>query len=77
MAKYGSMNSETKYALAAEDLPGVAPVELSKTQAEKELKRQAKAIVRVEHLDIIKNEFWEQRPWLLSSKADRPNLESL
>lgn len=41
----------------------------SKTQREKERKRRAKAPIVVEHLDIIKDEFWDRRPWLLS---DRP-----
>jgi len=41
---------------------------ISKTQAEKEKKRRAKARVTVQHLDIIKDEFWERRPWLLSNK---------
>jgi len=43
--------------------------ERSKTQREKERKRRAKAPIVVEHLDIIKDEFWDRRPWLLS---DRP-----
>lgn len=38
---------------------------LSKTQQEKERKRRAKAPIVVEHVDIIKDEFWERRPWLL------------
>ncbi len=42
--------------------------EMSKTQREKERKRRAKASVVVEHVDIIKDEFWERRPWLLSDK---------
>lgn len=43
--------------------------EQSKTQREKERKRKAKAPIVVEHVDIIRDEFWERRPWLLS---DRP-----
>ena len=43
--------------------------EQSNTQREKERKRRAKAPIVVEHLDIIKDEFWDRRPWLLS---DRP-----
>ena len=41
----------------------------SKTQREKERKRRAKAPIVVEHVDIIKDEFWERRPWLLSDRA--------
>lgn len=42
---------------------------LSKTQMEKERKRRRKAPVVVEHVDIIKDEFWEQRPWILETRG--------
>ena len=41
----------------------------SKTQFEKDKKKRAKARVTIEHLDIIKDDFWDRRPWLLSGKA--------
>jgi tRNA(His) guanylyltransferase len=44
------------------------PVQQSKTQTEKDRKRRAKARILVEHLDIIKDEFWDRRPWILSNK---------
>ncbi|KAI0021108.1 tRNA guanylyltransferase [Xylariomycetidae sp. FL0641] len=47
------------------------PNPISKTQEEKDRKRRAKAKVVVEHLDIIKEEFWERRPWLLSNKPGK------
>ncbi|RPA97838.1 Thg1-domain-containing protein [Choiromyces venosus 120613-1] len=37
----------------------------SKTQKEKEKKRAKKAKIVTEHVDIINDEFWEKRPWLL------------
>jgi tRNA(His) guanylyltransferase len=45
--------------------------ELSRTQEEKERKRRAKARITVLHVDIIRDEFWERRPWLLSNKPGR------
>lgn len=45
--------------------------ELSKTQQEKEKKRREKAVITVQHVDIIKDEFWERRPWLLSNKPGK------
>ena len=45
--------------------------ELSKTQEEKDRKRRAKAIITVQHVDVIKDEFWERRPWLLSNKPGK------
>ncbi|KAK4227584.1 tRNA guanylyltransferase [Podospora fimiseda] len=46
-------------------------VQQSKNQAEKDKKSRAKAQVVIEHLDIIKDEFWDQRPWLLSNKPGK------
>ena len=40
--------------------------EISKTQKEKERKRRMKAEIITQHTDFIKDEFWQQRPWLLS-----------
>lgn len=45
---------------------------LSRTQAEKLRKTRTKASVVVEHVDIIKDEFWEKRPWILSGKPGKP-----
>jgi len=45
--------------------------EISKTQAEKERKKKSKARITVQHLDIIKDEFWQRRPWLLSNKPGK------
>jgi tRNA(His) guanylyltransferase len=49
----------------------VETAELSKTQQEKERKKREKAVITVQHVDIIKDEFWERRPWLLSNKPGR------
>jgi tRNA(His) guanylyltransferase len=51
------------------------PAQQSKTQAENERKRRAKARIVVEHLDIIKDEFWDRRPWLLSNKPGKAPKE--
>ena len=40
--------------------------EISRTQKEKERKRRMKAEIITQHTDFIKDEFWQQRPWLLS-----------
>lgn len=47
------------------------PLKLSKTQTENEKKRRAKARISVDHLDIIKDEFWDRRPWILSNKPGK------
>ncbi|EON98356.1 putative trna guanylyltransferase protein [Phaeoacremonium minimum UCRPA7] len=57
---------------AAEDAENIAePIQQSKSQAEKEKKKRAKARILIEHLDIIKDEFWDRRPWLLSNKPGK------
>jgi tRNA(His) guanylyltransferase len=48
-----------------------AEKETAKTQDEKDRKRKAKAKVTVQHVDVIKDEFWERRPWLLSNKPGK------
>jgi tRNA(His) guanylyltransferase len=45
--------------------------ETSKTQAEKDKRKRAKARITVQHVDIIKDEFWDRRPWLLSNKPGK------
>ncbi|KAF6226463.1 hypothetical protein HO133_009329 [Letharia lupina] len=43
--------------------------EMSKTAKKKERRRRAQASITIEHTDIIRNEFWDQRPWLLSGPS--------
>ncbi|CAK7224154.1 tRNA-His guanylyltransferase [Sporothrix eucalyptigena] len=54
---------------AAEAADNVAePPIVSKSKAESDKKRRAKARITVEHIDIIKDEFWDRRPWLLTGQ---------
>ncbi|EYE99031.1 tRNA guanylyltransferase [Aspergillus ruber CBS 135680] len=43
----------------------------SKSQQDKLRKLRRKAQVVVEHVDIIKDDFWERRPWILSNKPGK------
>ncbi|RAH60085.1 tRNAHis guanylyltransferase [Aspergillus piperis CBS 112811] len=52
-----------------EDMP-------SKTQQEKIRKLRRKVQVVVDHVDIIKDEFWERRPWILSGKPGKLPTEA-
>lgn len=47
------------------------PAQQSKSQTEKDKKKRAKAEIAVQHLDIIKDDFWDRRPWLLSNKPGK------
>lgn len=47
---------------------------MSKSQREKLAKAQRKAKVVVEHVDIIKDDFWDKRPWILAGKPT-PSLK--
>jgi tRNA(His) guanylyltransferase len=51
---------------------GSTDQEISKTQAEKTRKTKAKAMVVIKHIDLINDEFWERRPWIVSGKPGRP-----
>ncbi|KAK1767086.1 Thg1 C terminal domain-containing protein [Phialemonium atrogriseum] len=56
----------------AEDVENIAePIQQSKTQLESDRKKRVKAQITVEHLDIIKDEFWDRRPWILSNKPGK------
>ncbi|KAF2268382.1 Thg1-domain-containing protein [Lojkania enalia] len=45
------------------------PKELSRTAKEKDRKKRQRARIVVEHVDIIKDAFWERRPWILRGSA--------
>ena len=45
------------------------PVQMSKNQRDKDRKKRTKARIVIEHVDVIKDEFWEKRPWILSGRA--------
>ncbi|KAF1347910.1 Thg1 C terminal domain-containing protein [Delphinella strobiligena] len=47
----------------------------SKTQAEKERKKRQKARIAVEHVDIIRDGFWEKRPWILAGRGFKVPVE--
>jgi hypothetical protein len=58
-------NSKSQESVLDEE---VVSTSLSKTAAEKERKKKMKAEILIEHVDIIKDEFWEARPWILSGR---------
>ncbi|KAF2853409.1 Thg1-domain-containing protein [Plenodomus tracheiphilus IPT5] len=45
------------------------PTTMSRTQRDKDRKKRSQARIVMEHVDIIKDEFWEKRPWILSGKT--------
>ncbi|KAF1914455.1 tRNAHis guanylyltransferase-domain-containing protein [Ampelomyces quisqualis] len=53
---------------AGTEMQNRRPVPQSRTQRDKERKKRSKARVLVEHVDLIRDEFWEKRPWILSGK---------
>ncbi|KAI9932069.1 hypothetical protein ASPWEDRAFT_51192 [Aspergillus wentii DTO 134E9] len=48
----------------------------SRSQQDKIRKLRRKAQVVVDHIDIIKDEFWERRPWILSNKPGKLPAEA-
>lgn len=45
------------------------PAQMSRTQKEKDRKKRNRARIITEHVDLIKDDFWEKRPWILSGKT--------
>lgn len=68
---YELVEPGTKTVTGEEVGSSAVPEVKSKSQLEKEKKARTKAKIVVEHLDIIKDEFWERRPWLLSGKPGK------
>ncbi|KAK3383029.1 Thg1 C terminal domain-containing protein [Lasiosphaeria ovina] len=54
-----------------ESIAELAAQPQSKTQVDNDRKRRTKARVVIEHLDIIRDDFWDRRPWLLSNKPGK------
>ena len=48
---------------------GGRPAQMSRTQKDRDRKKRSKARIITEHVDLIKDDFWEKRPWILSGKA--------
>lgn len=68
MSKSGS-TKKTQSPAANKEVSSGRPVQMSRTQKEKDRKKRSKAKIVVAHVDLIKDEFWEKRPWILSGKA--------
>lgn len=64
--------SKDSAGVEGEAVTAVPETEPTKTQKEKLKKARAKARVVVRHVNIIKDDFWERRPWILSGKPGRP-----
>ncbi|KAJ5167230.1 tRNA(His) guanylyltransferase, partial [Penicillium canariense] len=54
----------------------VPEAEQSRSQQDKLKKLRRKAQVVVDHIDIIKDDFWERRPWILSGKPGKLPTQS-
>jgi len=57
---------EPKATPSIEDETSVPEAKQSRSQQDKLKKLRRKAQVVVDHVDIIKDDFWARRPWILS-----------
>ncbi|KAF9692194.1 hypothetical protein EKO04_010175 [Ascochyta lentis] len=64
-----SSSTKKDVVLAGKEASGGRPTHMSRTQKEKDRKKRSKAKILTEHVDLIKDEFWEKRPWILSGKT--------
>lgn len=55
--------------IAGKETAGGRPAHMSRTQKDKDRKKRSKAKIITEHVDLIKDDFWEKRPWILSGKT--------
>ncbi|KAL2824177.1 putative tRNAHis guanylyltransferase [Aspergillus cavernicola] len=65
------VKSDPKTVQGQEEEGTSVPEKVSKSQQEKIRRLRRKAQVVVEHVDIIKDDFWQQRPWILSGKPGK------
>ncbi|KAJ5488177.1 hypothetical protein N7453_011631 [Penicillium expansum] len=56
---------------SAEEESSVVESKQSRSQQDKIRKLRRKAQVVIDHVDIIKDEFWEKRPWILSGNPGK------
>jgi hypothetical protein len=47
------------------------PAQVSKSAAQRGNKSRAKVGIAIEHMDIIKDNFWEVRPWILAGRTGK------
>lgn len=66
--QYQLEEPKSKPAQDTEETTSTPQEAASRTQQDKIRKLRRKARVVVEHVDIIKDDFWERRPWILSNK---------
>lgn len=57
--------------LAEEDEYSIPEPKQSRSQQDKLKKLRRKAQVVIDHVDLIKDDFWERRPWILSNKPGK------
>ncbi|KAJ5089351.1 hypothetical protein N7532_008035 [Penicillium argentinense] len=62
---------EPKVAQSEEEGSAVPQAETSRSQQDKLKRLRRKAQVVVDHIDIIKDDFWLRRPWILSGKPGK------
>ncbi len=74
--QYHNSSPESSREASAPAVSNSKKSELSKTQRGMERKRRVKASITIEHTDIIRDEFWDQRPWLLSDHLNSSALDS-
>ncbi|GLI71843.1 tRNA-His guanylyltransferase [Penicillium ochrochloron] len=62
---------DPKEAPASQEEDSLPEAKQSRSQQDKLKKLRRKAQVVVDHIDIIKDDFWDRRPWILSGKPGK------
>ncbi|KAJ5578481.1 tRNA(His) guanylyltransferase [Penicillium hispanicum] len=74
--QYELQEPQSTRASTEHDDNSIADAEQSKSQKDKLKRLRRKAQVVVDHVDIIKDDFWERRPWILSNKPGQLPAQS-
>lgn len=69
LSKAESSKKKNRAPTANQESGSGRPALISRTQKEKDRKKRCKAKIITEHVDLIKDCFWEKRPWILSGKT--------
>ncbi|RKF80341.1 tRNA guanylyltransferase [Golovinomyces cichoracearum] len=68
---YELIDATTTCRVTDENSDQIGGLQISKAEEERNRKRKVKAGIILQHLDIIKDEFWVKRPWLISNKPGK------
>ena len=62
-------NSAEPYTAEQQQQQSLPSTSMSKTAIARDRKKRVKAAIELKHIDVIKDDFWVKRPWILSGRT--------